>query len=154
MASKRILQFPTGFLWGTATASHQNEGGNTNNQWYRWEQQGHILSGETCADAADWWRQAEVDFERAEQLESNALRLSLEWSRIEPEEGHWDSAAIERYRVMLRDLQRRHIVPVVTLHHFTEPLWFTERGGFANEANIQLFTRYVKYVSYAPPGSL
>ncbi|HEX7734507.1 MAG TPA: glycoside hydrolase family 1 protein [Ktedonobacteraceae bacterium] len=146
MASKRILQFPSGFLWGTASASHQCEGGNTNNQWYRWEQEGRILSGDACGEASDWWRRAESDFERAEQLENNALRLSLEWSRIEPEEGSWDSSAIERYREMLRDLRQRHIVPVVTLHHFTEPLWFVERGGFTNEANIPLFTRYAKYV--------
>jgi beta-glucosidase len=146
MASKRILQFPTGFLWGTASAAYQNEGGNTRNQWYRWEQEGHILSGDTCGDGADWWRRAEADFDLAEQLENNALRLSVEWSRIEPEEGHWDTSAIERYREMLRALQQRHMVPVVVLHHFTEPLWFAERGGFTNEANIPLFTRYVKYV--------
>lgn len=146
MANKRILQFPSGFLWGTASASHQCEGGNTNNQWYRWEQQGHILSGDSCGDAADWWQRAESDFELAEQLENNALRLSLEWSRIEPEEGHWDSSAIDRYRAMLSDLRRRHMVPVVTLHHFTEPLWFYERGGFTDPANIAFFVRYVKYV--------
>ncbi|MEO7019651.1 MAG: glycoside hydrolase family 1 protein [Ktedonobacteraceae bacterium] len=146
MVSKRILQFPTGFLWGNATASHQCEGGNTNNQWHRWEQQGHILSGESCGTASDWWQQAEVDFDLAEQMENNALRLSLEWSRIEPEEGRWDTSAIDRYRALLSDLHRRHILPVVTLHHFTEPLWFADRGGFADAANIVLFVRYVKYV--------
>lgn len=146
MISKRILQFPTNFLWGTASASHQNEGGNPPNQWQRWEQEGHILSGEACGDAADWWRRAETDFERAEQLENNALRLSLEWSRIEPAEGRWDSTAIERYRVMLGTLRQRYILPVVTLHHFTEPLWFVERGGFKNVENIRYFVRYVKYV--------
>ena len=146
MANQRILQFPKGFLWGTASASHQCEGGNTNNQWYRWEQQGHILSGETCGNATDWWQQAETDFELAEQLETNALRLSLEWSRIEPQEGQWDNTPLERYRAMLLDLRRRRILPVVTLHHFTEPLWFAERGGFAKSENITLFIRYVKYV--------
>jgi beta-glucosidase len=146
MASKRILQFPNGFLWGTASASHQCEGNNTQNQWYRWEQQGHILSGESCGNACDWWQQAETDFELAEQLENNALRLSLEWSRIEPAENHWDDAAIERYRSMLSDLRRRHIVPIVALHHFTEPLWFAERGGFTKSENISFFVRYVRYV--------
>ena len=143
---RRVLRFPEGFLWGTASASHQCEGGNTNNQWYRWEQQGRILSGEQSGTASNWWAAAEQDFARAEQMENNALRLSLEWSRIEPVEGQWDSAALERYRAMLTDLRRRRMKPVVTLHHFTEPLWFVDRGGFANENNIRLFTRYVEYV--------
>ncbi len=145
MARQRTLRFPEGFLWGTASASHQNEGGNTNNQWYRWEQQGHILSGEQCGSACDWWSAAERDFALAEQMENNALRLGLEWSRIEPEPGKWDEAALERYRAMLLDLRRRHMTPLVTLHHFTEPLWFADRGGFAREENIVLFVRYVNH---------
>lgn len=149
MAKQRELRFPDGFLWGTASSSYQCEGGNTNNQWYRWEQEGHILSGDSCGRAANWWENAEQDFELAEQMENSALRLSLEWSRIEPREGVWESAAIERYRLMLQDLRRRHMVPVVTLHHFTEPLWFVERGGFAREENIRYFTRYAAYVTRA-----
>jgi beta-glucosidase len=145
MVRKRGLRFPEGFLWGTASAAHQCEGGNVNNQWYGWEREGHVLMGETSGMASDWWRRAEVDFELAEQMENNALRLSLEWSRIEPEEGCWDSSAIERYRVMLGDLRRRNIKPIVTLHHFTEPLWFAERGGFAKAVNRRLFVRYVRY---------
>lgn len=146
MARQRVLQFPAGFLWGTASASHQYEGGNTNNQWYRWEQQGRILSGEQCGNAANWWEAAEQDFELAEQMENNALRLSLEWSRIEPVEGRWDSAALDRYRAMLTDLRRRRMRAVITLHHFTEPLWFADRGSFANEANLHFFKRYVAHV--------
>ncbi|GAC1650882.1 MAG: glycoside hydrolase family 1 protein [Ktedonobacteraceae bacterium] len=140
---QRVLRFPKEFLWGTASSSYQCEGGNKNNQWYRWEQQGHILSGEQCGAASDWWRQAEHDFELAEQMENNALRLSLEWSRIEPEEGQWDTTALERYRAMLVDLRQRSIKPIITLHHFTEPLWFADRGGFSNESNIHFFVRYV-----------
>lgn len=149
MAKQRELRFPKGFLWGTASSSHQCEGGNVNNQWYRWEQQGRILSGEECGQAANWWENAEQDFELAEQMENNALRLSLEWSRIEPREGVWDSSALERYREMLQDLRRRNMTPVVTLHHFTEPLWFTERGGFARGENVRYFLRYVNYVTRA-----
>jgi len=149
MINRRVLHFPSGFLWGTASSSHQCEGGNSNNQWYRWEQQGRILSGEQSGDAANWWKEAERDFQFAEQMENNALRLSLEWSRVEPAEGQWDSTALDRYRTMLSDLRHRHMVPVVTLHHFTEPLWFVERGGFANQENIAFFTRYVAHVVQA-----
>ncbi len=149
MAQQHILSFPKGFLWGTASSAHQCEGDNTNNQWYRWEQQGHILTGEQCGAAANWWKAAEDDFALAEQMENNALRLSLEWSRIEPSEGHWDSTALDRYRAMLIDLRRRRMTPVVTLHHFTDPLWFADRDGFADEANIRFFVRYVTYVVQA-----
>lgn len=149
MPKQRVLRFPEGFLWGTASSSHQCEGGNTNNQWYRWEQQGRVLTGESSGSADNWWIAAESDFELAEQLENNALRLSLEWSRIEPVEGKWDSTAIERYRAMLSYLRRRHMTPVVTLHHFTDPLWFADRGGFAKEENISYFVRYANYVVQA-----
>src|SRR5574340_180451 len=135
MKQQRILRFPDGFLWGTATSSHQYEVSNTNKQWYRWEQQGHIGNGERCGKAANWWQEAENDFALAEQMGHNALRLSLEWSRIEPGEGQWDGGAIDRYRAMLADLHNRRLKPMVTLHHFTEPLWFADRGGFANEDN-------------------
>ncbi len=145
MAQRRSLTFPGGFLWGTASSAYQCEGGNTNNQWYRWEQQGHILSGEECGKAADWWENADRDFDLAEQMENNALRLSVEWSRIEPREGQWDDAAIDRYRAMLLGLRARRMKPVVTLHHFTEPLWFADSGGFANARNIRFFVRFVEH---------
>jgi beta-glucosidase len=146
MPVQRGLRFPRGFLWGTASSAYQCEGGNTTNQWFRWEQQGHILTGDRCGDASNWWKAAEADFDRAEQMENNALRLSLEWSRIEPAEGWWDSAAIDRYRSLLSGLRQRGIKPIVTLHHFTDPLWFADRGGFAKESNLQFFVRYVVHV--------
>ncbi len=146
MAIRRGLRFPKNFLWGTASAAYQCEGNNTNSQWYHWEQQGRNLSGEACGKAANWWQAAEVDFELAEQMENNALRLSVEWSRIEPTEGHWDAAALDRYRAMLLDLRRRNIKPMLTLHHFSEPLWFAQRGSFANPANLRFFVRYVRHV--------
>ncbi len=145
MARQRMLLFPEGFLWGTACSSYQCEGGNTNNQWYRWEQQGHIRTGERCAEAVNWWKRAESDFALAEQMGNNALRLSLEWSRIEPTEGHWDIEVLDRYRAMFTDLRNRHIKPIVTLHHFTEPLWFADLGGFAHEDNLRFFVRYVTH---------
>ncbi|GCF09205.1 glycoside hydrolase family 1 protein [Dictyobacter arantiisoli] len=143
---QQALHFPKDFLWGTASAAYQCEGGITNNQWYRWEQQGRIVSGDRCGLAANWWEAAEKDFLLAEQMENNALRLSLEWSRIEPQEGQWDHTALERYRSMLLALHRLHITPVVTLHHFTDPLWFAERGGFAKASNVRFFIRYIAHV--------
>jgi beta-glucosidase len=136
------LAFPDGFLWGAATSSYQFEGGNFNNSWYAWEQAGHIHTGERAGDAADWWRAAERDFDRAQAMGLKALRLSIEWSRVEPRPGEWDEGALERYGQMLRGLRERGIEPMVTLHHFTDPLWFAERGAFLAAGAVATFTRY------------
>jgi beta-glucosidase len=145
------MNFPPGFLWGTAAAAHQVEGGN-HNSWTAWEALGggrvfgNHLSGATC----DWWNgRAEEDFARAASLNNNALRLSVEWSRIEPEPGKWDAAALDRYRAMLDDLRARGMEPMVTLHHFTNPLWLEERGGWLYEDAPRLFARYAARVAEA-----
>lgn len=142
-----MLTFPQGFLWGTATSSHQVEGGNTNNQWAWWEQQpGRIWQGQKAGLACDWWRNAERDFDLMVELYQNAHRLSIEWSRIEPEEGKFDDAALARYRQMIEGLRERRIEPMVTLHHFTEPLWFWRRGSWLHPRALDAFRRYVAYV--------
>lgn len=140
------LRFPTGFRWGVATAAHQYEGGNTNNQWFAWEQQGHIANGDHSGLACDWWEHAERDFEYAQHMGLNALRLSLEWSRIEPRPGEWSGAAIARYRQMLLGLRERGIEPMVTLHHFTNPLWLEERGAFLAADVAERFECYAAHV--------
>ena len=135
-----MLEFPAGFLWGVATAAHQVEGGNTNNTWWAWEQQGHIHAGGSARVACDWWNHAERDFDRAREMGLNALRLSVEWSRVEPRPGEWDDAAFRRYRAMLRGLRDRGLEPLVTLHHFTDPLWL-ERGFLGRDA-VDRFVRF------------
>jgi beta-glucosidase len=138
--------FPPGFLWGVATASHQVEGGCTNNQWSHWEQQGRIKSRDHVGLACDWWQNAERDFDLAKSLGVNALRLSVEWSRIEPQQGVFDQKAIARYRAMLLALRERNIRPFVTLHHFTNPLWFEQQGAFESPASVPLFERFTRHV--------
>jgi len=138
--------FPAGFAWGVATSAHQVEGGNFNNQWSAWERQGRIKSGDKAGLACDWWRNAERDFDLAKSLGINALRLSVEWSKIEPEEGRWDKSALNRYRQMLEGLRERGIRPFVTLHHFTNPLWFENRQGFLTPESIRLFQRFTQRV--------
>ena len=121
--------FPAGFLWGVATSAHQVEGGNCNNQWYEWEQAGRITSGDEAGLACDWWRNAERDLDLAHSLGVNALRISVEWSRVEPLAGVFDDEALNRYRAILRAMHARGIRPWVCLHHFTHPIWFERRGG-------------------------
>jgi beta-glucosidase len=135
--------FPKGFLWGTATAAHQVEGNNTNNNWWKWEQEGHTngISGLAC----DWWGgRWREDFDRAAETGQNAHRLSVEWSRIQPAPDRWDEDALEKYRTMLRGLKERGILPMVSLHHFSDPLWLEEMQGWETEAIVPLFEKFVR----------
>jgi beta-glucosidase len=142
----QALRFPEGFLWGVSTAAHQVEGDNVNNQWSAWEAAGRIKSGDRCGRACNWWRNAEPDFDLARDIGVNSLRLSVEWSRIEPQQGRWDPAAFARYREMLKGLQQRGIQPMVCLHHFSHPLWLERRGGFLSQDAPPLFERFTRQV--------
>jgi len=143
---KGTYYFPEGFLWGTATAAHQVEGRNQNNTWYAWEQEeGRIVDGHKSGLACDWWGgRWREDFDRAQATSQNAHRLSIAWSRIQPAPDRWDEDALDRYREMLMGLRDRKIKPMVTLHHFSEPLWVAELGGWENEAIVDLFAAFVR----------
>ena len=143
---KGTYYFPEGFLWGTATSAPQVEGRNQNSTWHAWEQeQGRIRNGDTAGLACDWWGgRWREDFDRAEAAYQNAHRLSIAWSRIQPLPDQWDENALDRYREMLKGLQSRKITAMVTLHHFSEPLWVAEMGGWENEAVIDLFAAFVR----------
>jgi beta-glucosidase len=144
---KRVLAFPEGFRWGVATAAHQNEGNNINNDFWAWEQiLGQVADFNTSGLACDWWNRAEEDFDRAAAMGLNTLRLSVEWSRIEPRPGVWDSAAIDRYRHMLQGLLARGLEPMVTLHHFTSPMWLAEQGGWASKEVVTHFEGFASKV--------
>ena len=162
--------FPKHFLWGAASAAHQYEGAQ-HNQWSIWELENarslaaqaeyHISdysSWEHIKDqaksphnyvsgmATDHYRRYKEDFDLLEDMNMNAFRFSIEWSRIEPEEGVWNPEAIAHYKEYIRELKRRDIEPVATLLHFTLPVWFAEKGGFLKKSNIKYFTRYVAKV--------
>ncbi|HET7440831.1 MAG TPA: family 1 glycosylhydrolase [Terriglobales bacterium] len=138
------LSFPGNFFWGISTSAHQVEGGATQSQWSSWEAMGRIKSGERRGLACDWWRNAERDFDLACGLGLNALRISVDWSRLEPSEGKWDQQAMARYRAMLAGLHQRGIRPFVCLHHFCHPNWFEERGGFLAPGSEDAFERFTR----------
>jgi beta-glucosidase len=141
------FHFPHDFRWGVATAAHQVEGNNTNNDWWAWEQQeGRIKQGHTSDLACNWWEDAEADFDRAAALNVTTLRLSVEWSRVEPRPGSFDENALGRYVEMLQGLETRGIAPMVTLHHITNPRWLAERGGWERSETVDLYTRFVQRV--------
>jgi len=139
------ISFPKSFLWGTATSSHQIEGDNTKNDWWDAEQKGALpyKSGKAC----DSYNRYEEDFDLAKAIHGNAHRFSIEWSRVEPQEGEFSEEAIEHYRKVLQVLRTRGLEPFVTLHHFTNPLWFANKGGWRNKKAPEYFERYVERIA-------
>lgn len=139
-----VIRFPEKFLWGSATSSHQVEGNNTFNDWWEFETKGRVKekSGEACQH----YQQFNDDFKIARSLNHNAYRFSIEWSRVEPKEGQWSESALLHYQEVIQSLREKGLEPIVTLHHFTNPLWLSRRGGWENGAVIELFSRYVRYI--------
>jgi len=142
------LRFPGGFLWGTATSSHQVEGDNKNNQWWAWEQAGgNIKDGTVSGVACDHYNRFAEDFQMSSEWGHNAHRFSIEWSRIEPEEGRWDEKEVEHYRRVVESLRENGLIPFVTLHHFTNPIWFEEMGGWTNDRAPELLGRFAGHMA-------
>lgn len=162
------LKFPAGFLWGAATSAHQIEGGNKND-WTEWEEKNAERLAEEAKDKwADWQvkkfpemltpenyisgracdhcNRYEKDFDIAQSLNHNAHRFSIEWSRVEPEEGKFDEKEIEHYRKVISALRERGMEPFVTLWHWTIPLWLAKKGGCASNKFPFYFSRYAEYV--------
>lgn len=146
----RYFEFPKSFLWGAATAAHQVEGNNRWNDWWAHEQNGALpfQSGIAC----NHYERYREDFDLAKSWGHNAHRLSVEWSRIEPEQGAWNRAAMEHYADVVAALRERDMEPVVTLHHFTNPAWFSRAGGWLGRDSTRLFARFVSHVAKHLPG--
>lgn len=138
-------RFPAGFLWGAATSSHQVEGNNRFSDWWAYEQEG--LLPYSSGDACQQYERYEADFELAREGGHTAHRLSIEWSRVEPREGRWDEDALQHYHDVMLALHDRGLEPIVTLHHFTNPRWFADRGGWSRNDSPRLFARYVDRVA-------
>ena len=138
------LAFPEGFVWGTATAAHQIEGGNVNNDWWAFEHDPTSGCADSSGDACDSWHRWREDVDLVADLGLGAYRFSLEWSRIEPAEGEWSIASLDHYRRLCAACIERGVQPVVTFHHFTTPMWLVERGGWESPDAPERFARYVE----------
>lgn len=171
---KRVLteySFPKDFLWGASTAGHQVEGGNFD-QWtvfeldhaselaksapdrLRWlpkwldiKEQAEDPENYVAGKAVDHLRRYEEDFRFIKKLGLNAFRFSIEWSRIEPEQGVWDKKAVDHYHNYIAELKKQGIEPVLNLWHWTHPVWFDDIGGFGKRKNVQHFERFVDKVA-------
>ncbi len=136
--------FPNGFLWGAATAGHQIEGNDVNSDYWLMENVQPTLFVEPVGDACDSYHRYEADADLVQALGFNCLRMSLEWSRIEPEPGAFSIAELDHYKRVLEALRERGIAPFITFNHFALPRWFAARGGFEQEDAPELFARYVE----------
>lgn len=163
--------FPKHFFWGASTAAHQVEGGN-HNQWTVWElahakelaQTAHQRlswlprwydikdraeepDNYVSGDGVDHYRRYKEDFSLLQELNLNAFRFSIEWSRIEPEEGKWNQKEIDHYKRYIAELRKRKIEPFLNLWHWTHPVWFEEKGAFEKQKNLKYFERFVHKVA-------
>jgi beta-glucosidase len=139
--------FPKDFLWGTATAAHQVEGSNVNNDTWVMEHVPDSIYVEPSGDACDHYHRYPEDIALLQALGFNMYRFSVEWARIEPEDGYFSQAELDHYRRMLERCHEYQIKPVVTLHHFTTPRWVMKLGGWSSSETVGRFARYCEKVS-------
>lgn len=163
--------FPKDFLWGAATAAHQVEGG-THNQWTVWES-AHAKQLAATAEQRNGWMPAwpdvkkqatdpanyisgngvdhynryKEDFSLLKKLNMNAFRFGIEWARLEPQAGSWDRDELAHYQRYFADIQAAGIEPVVSLWHWTMPVWFTDLGGMAKRRNLEHWRRYIRFLA-------
>ena len=139
--------FPEGFMIGAATAAHQVEGNNIHSDYWAQEHMPHTSFTEPSGNACDHYNRYEEDIRLMAEAGLNTYRFSVEWARIEPEEGKFDETEIEHYRKVIDCCKANGIEPIVTLMHFTSPVWLIRKGGWEAESTVEDFRRYAAYVT-------
>jgi beta-glucosidase len=138
--------FPADFLWGVATAGHQNEGDNVDSDTWFLENVSPTVFQQRSGKAANGWERWESDLDLVAGMNLNAYRFSVEWARIEPVEGEFSEEALAHYEALVDGCRARGLAPIVTFNHFTSPHWFAARGAWLDDAAPELFARYVGVV--------
>ena len=141
------MNFPKDFMIGAATAAHQVEGNNMHSDYWAQEQLPHTSFAEPSGIACDHYNRYEEDIRLLADAGLNAYRFSVEWARIEPEEGKFDENEIEHYRKVIACCRENGVEPIVTLMHFTSPVWLIRKGGWEAESTVEDFRRYAAYVA-------
>ncbi len=140
------FKFKNDMKFGVATASTQIEGGDTNSNWNDWYNKGGIKDGSNPARANDHYNRFKEDIDLMASLGIETYRFSIEWSRLEPEQGKFDASALSHYREEIEYMISKGIKPLLTLHHFNNPLWFEKLGGFINPKSPQIFLKFVSRI--------
>ena len=141
------FKLPNNLLLGSATASLQIEGGDRNNSWFQWAQEGHIKDNTHCITSCDHWNRIDKDISLMKELNQQIYRMGIEWSRIEPQQGVFNNEAIEHYKDEIIKLKEAGIEPLITLHHFSNPLWIENMDGWLNPKVIDFFARYTEVIA-------
>jgi len=142
------VRFAPGFAWGLASSAFQAEGGDVPNDWVLAARAGRVPPN----PGNGFWTRAEEDLALAARLGFGHYRLSVEWSRVEPAEGRFDEAALDRYRAICEAAAAAGVVPWVNFFHFTHPQWFAARGGFLAPGGREAFLRYLERAARALAG--
>lgn len=140
------MKLPENFLIGAATAAHQVEGNNIHSDLWAMEHMKHTSFIEPSLDAVDHYNRYEKDIKLMADAGLNAYRFSIEWARIEPEEGHFDSEAVNHYKAVIACCKKYGIEPFVTLHHFSSPKWLISKGGWEASTTPEDFAHYVRFI--------
>lgn len=140
------VKFPKDFMLGATTAAHQVEGNNIYSDCWALEQMKHTSYLEPSLDAVDHYNRYEEDIRLLAQAGLNTYRFSIEWARIEPEEGRFEESEVEHYREVVRCCRENGVEPMVCMHHFSSPMWLIAKGGWESEKTIEYFRRYCVYV--------
>lgn len=138
--------FPSGFEWSSATAAHQIEGGNWNNDWWAFENAPGTIAAEPSGDACDSYHRYDEDIALLQRLGVSSYRFSVEWSRIQPEATLVSAAELDHYSRVCEALLAVGISPTITLHHFTTPRWLAEQGGWENPETAARFGEFAAIV--------
>jgi beta-glucosidase len=138
---------PDGFLFGASTSPHQVEGNNVASDWWAFENRPGTPAPERSGDACDSFERWPEDMGLLRSLGFGAYRFGVEWARIEPVRGEYSRAAIAHYTRMVEHAVAIGLEPVLTLHHFTHPLWFTRDGGWGATDAIERFLGYVDAIA-------
>lgn len=142
----KAFSFPEDFALGVSSAPAQIEGGDVNDNWHDWYEKGHIHDGSSPSIADMHYEKWQEDDALMADMGIRHSRMGLSWARLEPEEGKFDKAAMEHYKKELTYYRERGIKPLVTIHHFENPMWFEELGAFEKTENCRYYLRFARYV--------
>ncbi len=142
----KTFLFPECFELGVSSAATQIDGDCKNSNWHDWYLKGHIIDSSDPDIATRHRDFLKEDTELMASMGIGHYRFGLEWARIEPEEGVFSDEEFDKVREELLLLRKNKISVLLTIHHFSNPLWFEKSGGFLRRDSVEIFVRLCEKV--------